>query len=129
MIHPDDAAIDDFALALKLKMAEGRARGRGGWQTCPVPTLGALLQEAVMKGDPRDVATYAMMIWHNTPGRCSPFNDGISRPADLVCAEQGRGKESVALGDLLQHRVTIGRTTDAGRAMSGDSSATGDRHE
>lgn len=29
--HPDDAAVDRFAAAIKEKLAQARAKGRGGW--------------------------------------------------------------------------------------------------
>ncbi len=29
--HPDDAAVNDFAAAMKAKLASKRAQGRGGW--------------------------------------------------------------------------------------------------
>lgn len=62
--HPDDAAIDCFAgEALKPKMAEGRAKGRSGWETCPPEVLSRMLHEHVEKGDPRDVALFCMMLW------------------------------------------------------------------
>lgn len=47
------------------KMAASRAKGRGGWQSCAVSDLWQMLREHVDKGDPRDVANLAMMIWHN----------------------------------------------------------------
>lgn len=63
-VHPDDAAIDCFAgEALKPKMAEGRAKGRSGWETCPPEALSWMLREHVEKGDPRDVALFCMMLW------------------------------------------------------------------
>lgn len=64
--HPDDQAVDGFAASMKRKMAASRAKGRGGWQTCPVPVLWEMLREHVEKGDPRDVACIAMMIWANS---------------------------------------------------------------
>ena len=48
------------------KMAASRAKGRGGWQTCPVDVLWRMLREHVEKGDPVDVANLAMMIHHNS---------------------------------------------------------------
>ncbi|KAK6697022.1 hypothetical protein SNK04_013764 [Fusarium graminearum] len=30
--HPDDIAVGAFAAAMKVKMAEARAKGRGGWE-------------------------------------------------------------------------------------------------
>lgn len=63
-VHPDDAAIDCFAgEALKPKMAEGRAKGRSGWETCAPEVLSRMLREHVEKGDPRDVALFCMMLW------------------------------------------------------------------
>ncbi|AXQ69317.1 metal-dependent phosphohydrolase [Caulobacter phage CcrBL9] len=68
-VHPDaafdDQAIDAFAEALKVKMAQSRAKGRGGWSR-PEEVSQAALVEAlhhhVSKGDPRDVALFAMML-------------------------------------------------------------------
>jgi len=62
--HADDAAIDAFAAAMKGKMAASRAKGRSGWEGCPVAELSAMLRDHVAKGDPLDVANFAMMIWH-----------------------------------------------------------------
>lgn len=61
----DDAAVDAFAAAMKRKMAASRAKGRSGWQNCDTGDLWAMLLGHVSKGDPRDVANLAMMIWHN----------------------------------------------------------------
>lgn len=61
----DDAAVNAFAHAMADKMARSRAKGRGGWQSCPTPALWQMLREHVEKGDPVDVANLAMMIWHN----------------------------------------------------------------
>jgi hypothetical protein len=63
--HSDDLAVDRFAAAMKAKLAVSRAKGRGGWETCPVPDLLAMLREHVAKGDMRDVANLAMMIHLN----------------------------------------------------------------
>lgn len=60
--HPDDAAVDRFATAMKAKLAKKRADGRGGWQTASEAHLSALLHEHVAKGDPVDVANLAMML-------------------------------------------------------------------
>lgn len=63
--HPDDAAVDRFAVAMKEKMAASRAKGRGGWDDpaqCRVEKLAAMLVQHVEKGDPVDIANFAMMI-------------------------------------------------------------------
>lgn len=63
--HVDDRAVDNFAVVMKTKLAKKRAEGRGGWQDkqdCSNAVLSRLLREHVEKGDPVDVANFAMMI-------------------------------------------------------------------
>lgn len=63
--HPDDDAIDQFALGMKMKMAVARAKGRDGWhskQQCTAEDLSRMLHEHVRKGDPVDVANFCMML-------------------------------------------------------------------
>jgi len=61
--HPDDAAVDRFADAMKQKLAQAREKGRGGWQQCDPVELSIMLREHVEKGDPRDVANFCMFLW------------------------------------------------------------------
>jgi hypothetical protein len=60
----DNVAVHNFAGAMKAKMAASRAKGRGGWLQCPVDQLQAMLTEHLNKGDPVDVANFAMMLWN-----------------------------------------------------------------
>ncbi|MHA3884625.1 hypothetical protein [Stutzerimonas degradans] len=66
--HPDDAAVDRFAAAMKAKLAAARAKGRGGWDdpnVCSVEFLAQLLVEHLGKGNTgtfEDVANFAMML-------------------------------------------------------------------
>ncbi|MBB2918108.1 hypothetical protein [Cupriavidus alkaliphilus] len=63
--HTDDIAVDQLASAMKRKLAKCRAAGRGGWDDpmgCSIERLAAMLGEAVCKGDPVDVANFAMML-------------------------------------------------------------------
>lgn len=65
--HPDDAAVDRFAVAMKAKMAASRSKGRGGWDNpaqCPPDRLAYLLMDHVPKGDPVDVGNFAMMLFN-----------------------------------------------------------------
>ncbi|MDN7988975.1 hypothetical protein QZM97_02680 [Burkholderia orbicola] len=62
-IHPDDEAVDRFSIAMKAKLAEARAKGRSGWETCDPTELSIMLREHVEKGDPRDVANFCMFLW------------------------------------------------------------------
>ena len=63
--HPDDAAVDRFAAAMKAKLRKKRQEGRAGWQFMASEQLSALLHEHVRKGDPVDVANLAMMLHQN----------------------------------------------------------------
>ena len=63
--HPDDAAVDRFAVAMKAKLAKKRLEGRGGWEDkeqCGASFLSQLLREHVEKGNPLDVGNLAMML-------------------------------------------------------------------
>lgn len=63
--HSDDVAVDAFAAAMKAKMADARAKGRGGWEDpaqCSSEDLSRMLRDHVEKGDPRDVANFCMML-------------------------------------------------------------------
>lgn len=65
--HPDDSAVDRFAAAMKIKMAESRAKGRSGWDNevlCPAERLQSMLCDHVAKGDPVDVGNFAMMLFN-----------------------------------------------------------------
>lgn len=69
--HPDDAAVDRFAAAMKAKLAKKRAEGRGGWDDpgqCTVEYLSELLHGHVRKGDPVDVGNLAMMLHQRGSG-------------------------------------------------------------
>ena len=66
--HPDDAAVDRFAKAMKAKLAAAREKGRGGWDdpnACSVEFLADLLVGHVGKGNQgnfEDIANLAMML-------------------------------------------------------------------
>jgi hypothetical protein len=65
--HPDDLAVDAFAVRMKAKLADARAKGRSGWddpEQCTVAYLQQQLHEHVAKGDPVDVANFCMMLAH-----------------------------------------------------------------
>lgn len=74
-MHPDDIAVDRFAIAMKVKLAEARAKGRGGALTEPnlQQRLSDMLHEHVAKGDPVDVANFAMFL-HQRDESIQPAN-------------------------------------------------------
>jgi hypothetical protein len=75
-IHSDDIAVDEFAAAMKGKLAIARLKGRAGWQNCDLKYLWTQLTDHFVKGDARDIANYCMMIWHvDTKHTWQTFND------------------------------------------------------
>lgn len=67
MQHPDDIAVDKFAVAMKDKMAVSRTKGRGGWENpeeCGIEDLACMLVQHVEKGDPVDIGNFCMMVWN-----------------------------------------------------------------
>lgn len=62
--HPDDAAVDEFAALLKAKLAKARDKGKAGWRdpAWPAADINRQMHEHAAKGDPLDVAAYAMFL-------------------------------------------------------------------
>lgn len=83
--HPDDLAVDKFATAMKEKLAQARAKGRGGWEECAPADLSAMLYEHVAKGDPRDVANFCMFIWHHGQPITPHLLAHLEEPLFQVC--------------------------------------------
>lgn len=73
----DNAGVDALAAAMKDKLAEKRRQGRGGWhdrERCPPGYLQRLLAEHIAKGDPVDVANFAMMLFSRRESTRLPDN-------------------------------------------------------
>lgn len=81
-MHSDDLAVYEFAKVMREKLSQARAKGRGGWQTCPPEELSRMLREHVEKGDPRDVANFCMFLWG--------VGSGISKTAESSSASSIR---------------------------------------
>lgn len=70
----DDIAVAAFALAMSEKLAMKRRDGRGGWDDPDEVSqagLSRMLREHVDKGDPVDVANFAMMLHQRGEKICS----------------------------------------------------------
>lgn len=65
--HPDDAAIDRFAEALRQYAAwcRGGVEGFASWRYAQPRTLWAGIREQVSGGSPLKAALICMMVWHN----------------------------------------------------------------
>jgi hypothetical protein len=69
--HIDDFAVTNFAIAMRDKLAKKRDEGRAGWDNplqCNVSDLATALIAHVKKGDPVDVANFAMMLHFRVGG-------------------------------------------------------------
>ncbi|WON87480.1 hypothetical protein [Delftia sp. UGAL515B_04] len=94
-VHSDDVAVDRFAVEMKAKLAAARAKGRGGWETCPPEVLSRMLREHADKGDPRDVANFCMFLCSlgqpiSVAAPAAPAVDAISDTALLDAMERER---------------------------------------
>lgn len=94
--HPDDLAVDLFAVAMKAKLEFARNnRGRGGWQNkdeCSADLLSKLLRGHVDKGDPTDVANFCCFLWNRGEGiQPQPEAQGAVVFADWLAREMPPG--------------------------------------
>lgn len=60
--------VQQFAEAMKAKMHEKAMEGYGGWEQADVGFLAKLLVDHIPKGDPVDIANFAMMLFHREGG-------------------------------------------------------------
>ena len=109
--HPDDEAVDRFAAELKAKLADARAKGRGGWEDkaqVSAQALSDMLLAHVFKGDPRDVANFAMFLHQR--GESIALADGprmehaveVFQIAEQRCAEHHAGA-----GRLIEPGIAV----------------------
>lgn len=61
----DDEAVAAFAAIMKAKLDKSREKGRSGWRDCSPADLSRMFHDHVAKGDPVDVANFAMMLLFN----------------------------------------------------------------
>jgi hypothetical protein len=55
-----------FSHLMIAKLAKAQHKGKRGWRNVPVDDLWSMLLEHIEKGDPIDIAIFAMMIHHQT---------------------------------------------------------------
>lgn len=109
--HPDDEAVDRFAAAMKAKLAEARAKGRAGWNNDEPgmqQRLSDMLREHVEKGDPRDVANFAMFL-HQRDERILPVRAQQGEPVAWQCRRlDGSGDWIECSRALAEHVARTG---------------------
>jgi hypothetical protein len=79
----DELGVKRFAKAMNAKLSDKRAQGKYGWNKpddCTIAYLRRLLETHVEKGDPVDIANFAMMIWNreHPTGSCAPETEETS---------------------------------------------------
>lgn len=115
--HPDDAAVDRFAAAMKAKLAKKRAEGRGGWEDkdqCSSEFLSKLLREHVEKGDPLDVGNLAMML-HQRGDAITPAP--VSYPRLTTVRAHKHTCANVQIGSTHADKCDCGALDTAGNAI------------
>lgn len=96
---PDEHGWADFSQACRAKMARKREQGRGGWhdpRECPPGSLQQMLIAHLAKGDPIDVANFAMMIWNR--------GESVRAPQELERVHEN----ARAMSDLI-HNMVVGQ--------------------
>ena len=117
----DETGVEDLAVAMKEKLAKKREEGRGGWydnEKCPAERLALMLLDHLPKGDPVDLANFAMFI-HNRPDAkgiltevfpvwlAQQQNDALQNAqADTANARLERNR---ALEEVKELNATVGR--------------------
>lgn len=99
-VHADDLSVAEFAQAMKELMADKRAKGYSGWDELDTEearvTHSASLRASVEKGDPLDVANYAMMLWAHGRQRIAPSADQATKGAQAVPDDLEVVEEAIA---------------------------------
>lgn len=105
--HPDDAAVNAFAAAMKAKLADARAKGRGGWngdEPGMQQRLSDMLRAHVEKGDPRDVANFCMFLHQR--------GERISVPAPMPRPMDTAPRDGTVVRLLVQFEEHLIEDTD-----------------
>lgn len=120
--HPDDKAVDRFAEAMKIKLAQKRKEGRGGWWDdayCNNSEISAMLREHVEKGDPLDVGNLAMML-HQRGERIAPAPKAEAvtvKPLEWKYYRDGDADAVTPFGDVYTAYASgYWRLTERGKA-------------
>lgn len=107
--HPDDVAVDRFAVAMKAKLAAARAKGRYGWddpEQCSDEELAGELVEHLSKGNTytfEDVANFAMMLHQR--GAAPEVLAAAAAPAQV--AQEPSKLEKLLVDEERSHSLTV----------------------
>lgn len=129
-LHPDDAAVDRFAQAMKDKLALARAKGRSGWDDpnkCSVEFLAELLCGHLGKGNAgtfEDIANFAMMLHQRDAdptilaAALNEMRYAAHPPAVAVLGVTNISMETIGGNHrVVLHVGTIGEMYDLGKSL------------
>lgn len=123
-LHPDDVAVDRFAAAMKAKLADARAKGRGGWEEAGIQLhLSDLLRGHVEKGDPRDVANFCCFLWNRGEGIAPAAVAGGDDPGEFGVGIEPNPKARYWQGraDFWRGQaIALGYSPEAAQPVAGD---------
>lgn len=106
----DETGVEDLALAMKEKLGLKREEGRGGWydnEKCPAERLALMLLDHLPKGDPVDIANFAMFI-HNR----ADAKGIITEVFPVWLAQQQNAALENALADTANARLERNRAQE-----------------
>jgi hypothetical protein len=97
---------------MKLKLSRKSKEGKQGWKEASAEHLSRLLCEHIRKGDPVDVANFAMMLHQNGQSitlDCTPLVDVDALIHTLTRAENLIQRQMVRIAELEAQNVELGR--------------------
>lgn len=109
--HPDDAAIDAFAAAMKAKMKKQREKGYSGWndkEQCSTERLQSLLFSHIGKGDPVDVANFAMMLFNGKERTALPILVMLTTDELIRCTHTDDTTKAIQQAFCAKNGLTLG---------------------
>lgn len=109
----DDYVVEQFAVAMKRKLADARDKGRGGWNYCTAEDLSRMLREHVEKGDPRDVANFCMFLWYHGAPIAAPAQ---AADTEIEALFEGRAENSAVIS--ANHAANSQRAEIIARAVA-----------
>ncbi|WP_320188893.1 hypothetical protein RMS29_028455 (plasmid) [Agrobacterium rosae] len=118
--HRDDIAVDNFAIAMKEKMAAKRAAGLDIWHDrnlCTQKSLSDHLLRHAHKDDPIDVANFAMML-HQRAERIAPTPVTITCNLEVIGRDKLMAAMEAITGKLQLEACTTASAPTAGMQKS-----------
>lgn len=119
--HADDLAIDNFAAAMKAKMAAAREKGRSGWdnrKACSGEMLAGELVAHLSKNNPgtfEDVANFSMMLHQRNESPALLLDAVNSLKASFgkeLCNVLSEAAENAAVNEYDEESAVMGEAWD-----------------